>query len=58
MMRELEMIAELQVPGIELQNAQEETFENNVNKIVFIFAINDDHKCLLVIMGTRLEIIG
>jgi hypothetical protein len=58
MMRELEMIAELQVPGIELQNAQEETFENNVNKIVFIFAINDDHKGLLVIVRTRLEIIG
>lgn len=58
MMRELEMIAELQVRGIEFQNAHEKTFGNNVNKIVFIFAINDDHKCLLVIMGTRLEIIG
>jgi hypothetical protein len=58
MMRELEMIAELQVRGIEFQNAQEKTFGNNVNKIVFILAINDDHKGLLVIVGTRLEIIG
>jgi hypothetical protein len=58
MMRELEMIAELQLLGIEFQNAQEKTFGNNVNKIVGIFAMNDDHKGLLVIVGTRLEIIG
>lgn len=37
--RELEMIAELQVRGIEFQNAQEKTFGNNVNKIVFILTI-------------------
>jgi hypothetical protein len=58
MMRELEMIAELQVEGIEFQNTHEKTFGNNINKIVFIFAINDDHKGLLVIVGTRFEIIG
>jgi hypothetical protein len=39
MMREIEMIAELQVWRIEFQNTQEKTFGNNVNKIVFIFAI-------------------
>jgi hypothetical protein len=33
------MIAELQVQGIEFQNAQEKTFGNNVNKIVFILTI-------------------
>jgi hypothetical protein len=38
MMRELEMIAELQLQGIEFQNAQEKTFGNNVNKTVVIFA--------------------
>jgi hypothetical protein len=58
MMRELEMIAELQLRGIEFQNTQEKTFGNNVNKIVVIFAINHHHKGLLVLVGTRLEIIG
>ncbi len=48
------MIAELQLQGIEFQNAQEKTFGNNVNKTVVIFC----HKGLLVIVRTRLEIIG